>query len=87
MKLLKKLTISMVKKMEVMPTKTTFRNYLFFWSGQLFSLLSTMVVDFIIIWWIQIRTGSVILLSLERNEKKVKIKNGRISKSSKPKNF
>jgi hypothetical protein len=30
MKLLKKLTISMVKKMEVMPTKTTFRNYLFF---------------------------------------------------------
>ena len=71
MKLLKKLTISMVKKMEVMPTKTTFRTYFFFWSGQLFSLLSTMVVDFIIIWWIQIRTGSVILLLLERKEKKV----------------
>ena len=64
MKLLKKLTISMVNKMEVIPTKTTFRNYLFFWSGQLFSLLGTMVVDFILIWWIQIRTGNVILLSL-----------------------
>ena len=50
--------------MEVVPTLKSYRKYLFFWSGQLFSLLGSMVVHFTIIWWIQIKTGSPIFLSL-----------------------
>lgn len=50
--------------MEIVPTQKTFRSYLFFWSGQLFSLLGSMVVHFILIWWIQLETGSPIFLSL-----------------------
>ncbi|MEE9376860.1 MAG: MFS transporter [Candidatus Lokiarchaeia archaeon] len=50
--------------MEIVPTRKTFRSYLFFWSGQLFSLLGSMVVHFILIWWIQLETGNPIFLSL-----------------------
>lgn len=38
--------------MEVKPTRKSFRSYLFFWSGQLFSLLGSMVVFFVITFWI-----------------------------------
>ncbi|MFX1430664.1 MAG: MFS transporter [Promethearchaeota archaeon] len=38
--------------MEEFANKETFRNYLFFWSGQLFSLLGSMVVFFVITVWI-----------------------------------
>ncbi|MFX0040863.1 MAG: MFS transporter [Candidatus Heimdallarchaeota archaeon] len=38
--------------MEEFANKETFRNYLFFWSGQLFSLLGSMVVFFVITFWI-----------------------------------
>ncbi|MHA2393958.1 MAG: MFS transporter [Promethearchaeota archaeon] len=50
--------------MEVIPTQKSFRSYMFFWSGQLFSLLGSMVVHFVIIWWIQIETGDPVMLSL-----------------------
>jgi len=42
----------------------TFKNYLIFWSGQLFSLLGSMVVHFVITWWIQEKTGSTWFLAL-----------------------
>ncbi len=38
--------------MEETANKETFKSYLFFWSGQLFSLLGSMVVFFVIIFWI-----------------------------------
>ena len=38
--------------MEEIANRETFRNYLFFWSGQLFSLLGSMVVFFVITFWI-----------------------------------
>jgi len=38
--------------MEVIPTKKSFRHYMFFWSGQLFSLLGSMVVFFVLTFWI-----------------------------------
>ncbi len=38
--------------MEEIANKETFRNYLFFWTGQLFSLLGSMVVFFVITFWI-----------------------------------
>lgn len=50
--------------MEIIPTQKSFRSYMFFWSGQLFSLLGSMVVHFVIIWWILIETESPIMLSL-----------------------
>ena len=50
--------------MEVIPTKKTFNQFLFFWMGQLFSLLGSMVVHFTIIWWLQLETGSPTVLSL-----------------------
>ncbi len=38
--------------MEETANKETFKSYLFFWSGQLFSLLGSMVVFFVLLYWI-----------------------------------
>lgn len=46
------------------PTNTTFKQYLFFWSGQIASTLGSSVVQFVIIWWITLKTQSGIYLSL-----------------------
>ena len=46
------------------PTSTTFRRYLFFWSGQIASTLGSSVVQFVIIWWITLQTQSGLYLSL-----------------------
>lgn len=40
------------------------RNYIFFWVGQMISLLGSNIVHFVIIWWIAIETRSAIYLSL-----------------------
>ena len=50
--------------MEIMPNKKSFKNYLYFWSGQLFSLFGSMVVYFVIIWWIIEETQSPVYLAL-----------------------
>ena len=50
--------------MEIMPNKESFKNYLYFWSGQLFSLFGSMVVFFVIIWWITVETQSPIFLAI-----------------------
>ena len=42
----------------------TFRSYLVFWSGQLFSLFGSMVVYFVIIWWITVETQSLMYLAI-----------------------
>jgi DHA3 family macrolide efflux protein-like MFS transporter len=38
--------------------------YIFFWIGQLISLLGSSIVQFSIIWWITVETGSKIVLAL-----------------------
>ena len=50
--------------MEVQASQTTFRSYLFFWAGQLASLLGSSIAQFVIIWWITLETGSALYLSL-----------------------
>ena len=50
--------------MEGLANQKTFRNYIIFWSGQLFSLLGSMVVHFMITWWIQKETGNPFFLAL-----------------------
>ena len=42
----------------------TFRRYLLFWSGQLVSMLGSSIVQFAIIWWITVTTGSALYLSM-----------------------
>ena len=49
--------------MEELANSTTFKEYLFFWTGQLFSLLGSMVVFFVITWWIADVYESEILLA------------------------
>ncbi len=44
--------------------EATFRSYLFFWSGQLVSLLGSSIAQFVIIWWITLETESALYLSL-----------------------
>src|SRR4030067_1843260 len=44
--------------------RQTFRGYLLFWSGQLVSLLGSSIVQFTIIWWITVTTGSALYLSI-----------------------
>ncbi|MHA2299081.1 MAG: MFS transporter [Candidatus Hodarchaeales archaeon] len=41
-----------------------FNGYIVFWIGQLISLLGSSVVQFAIIWWITVETGSELFLSL-----------------------
>ncbi|MHA2283140.1 MAG: MFS transporter [Promethearchaeota archaeon] len=43
--------------------KKTYKNYLFFWSGQLFSLLGSSIVFFVLIWWISVETRDPVLLA------------------------
>ena len=50
--------------MPELANKKTFKNYLFLYSGQLFSLLGSSITQFVIIWWITIETESTIILSI-----------------------
>jgi len=49
--------------MEVIPTKESFKHYMFFWSGQLFSLLGSMVVFFVLTFWLADVYGDPIISS------------------------
>lgn len=49
---------------EELAKNLTFKSYLFFWLGQLFSVLGSAISQFTIIWWINDTTGSTMLLSL-----------------------
>ncbi len=50
--------------MESTATVQTFRRYIFFWSGQLFSLLGSSIVQIVLIYWIFFETGSLTMVSL-----------------------
>ena len=45
-------------------TKSSYKQYLSFFAGQLFSIIGSMTIHFAIIWWITVETGSATLLSL-----------------------
>jgi len=50
--------------MEGIADKHTYRNYLFFWSGQLFSLFGSTIVYFIITIWLTLETGSPTFMAI-----------------------
>jgi len=50
--------------MEIQANQVTFRSYLFFWSGQLVSLLGSSVASFVIIWWIALEMESALYLAV-----------------------
>jgi DHA3 family macrolide efflux protein-like MFS transporter len=50
--------------MEELPTKKSFRHYLYFMAGQQFSILGSGIIGFVITWWITVETQSVFYLSL-----------------------
>ncbi|MBY9015094.1 MAG: MFS transporter, partial [Candidatus Lokiarchaeota archaeon] len=50
--------------METPASSQSFKHYLFFWSGQLFSLLGSTIVQFVIIWWITIETEDLTIVSV-----------------------
>lgn len=50
--------------MEELANKETYKNYKYFYSGQLFSLLGSSITQFVIVWWITIATESTIILSI-----------------------
>ena len=50
--------------MEIIPTKKSFREYLFFWIGQVFSLFGSQVAIFVLIWWLEVKTQNPVVLSL-----------------------
>ncbi len=50
--------------MEKLANNQTFRRYIFLWSAQLFSIMGSAVVNFAIMWWITVLTGSATLLSI-----------------------
>ncbi|MFX0081251.1 MAG: MFS transporter [Candidatus Hodarchaeota archaeon] len=50
--------------MEEIANRETFINYMYFWVGQLFSLLGSLVLSFAIFVWITDVTGSALMLSI-----------------------
>ena len=50
--------------MDQEPTKHTFKQYLFFLFGQQFSLLGSIIVYFVITWWVTVETGSAVYLAI-----------------------
>ncbi len=50
--------------MESTASEHTFKSYLFFWGGQLFSLLGSSIIQFVIVWWIAETTKSPIYVSI-----------------------
>jgi DHA3 family macrolide efflux protein-like MFS transporter len=50
--------------MGIQANQATFRSYLFFWSGQLVSLVGSSIAQFVIIWWITSETESALYLSI-----------------------
>ncbi|MFW9941937.1 MAG: MFS transporter [Candidatus Thorarchaeota archaeon] len=50
--------------MDYTPTKKNFRHYMYFLFGQQFSMLGSLIVGFVITWWLTIETGSAIILSI-----------------------
>ncbi|MFW9865059.1 MAG: MFS transporter [Candidatus Thorarchaeota archaeon] len=50
--------------MEHTPTRRNFSHYIFFLLGQQFSMLGSLIVGFVITWWLTIETGSAVILSI-----------------------
>ena len=50
--------------MESTASEHTFKSYLFFWGGQLISLLGSSIIQFVIVWWIAETTESPIYVSI-----------------------
>ncbi|MFX1314356.1 MAG: MFS transporter [Promethearchaeota archaeon] len=50
--------------MEDLTNKKSFKHYLYFLFGQQFSMLGSLIVGFVITWWLTVETGSVIVLSI-----------------------
>ncbi|MBY9004484.1 MAG: MFS transporter [Candidatus Lokiarchaeota archaeon] len=49
--------------MEIIPTKKSFKDYIYFWIGQIFSLFGSQVAIFVLIWWLTVETNNPIVLS------------------------
>jgi DHA3 family macrolide efflux protein-like MFS transporter len=50
--------------MDATATEHTFRSYLFFWGGQLFSILGSSIIRFVIVWWIAEETLNNTIVSI-----------------------
>ncbi len=50
--------------MESITSSQTFKSYIFFWIGQLFSLLGSSIVQFVIVWWITVETKNPTIISI-----------------------
>jgi DHA3 family macrolide efflux protein-like MFS transporter len=50
--------------MEPTATKQTLTHYVFFWIGQLFSLLGSSIIQFVIVWWITVETKNPTIISI-----------------------
>ena len=49
--------------MELQAEKKSFKSYLFFWSGQIFSIFGSNIVYFVLIWWITDTTQDPVAIS------------------------
>ena len=50
--------------MKMQADQATFGRYLFFWSGQLISLMGSSIAQFVIVWWVTVETQSAVYLSI-----------------------
>lgn len=50
--------------MDSIATSETFSRYLLFWFGQLFSILGSSIIHFVIVWWITVITENPVMLGI-----------------------
>ena len=56
--------ITMINGVSEQEDKSNLKGYIFFWTGQLVSIFGSSVVQFVIAWWLTVRTESALVLSL-----------------------
>ncbi|MFW9922325.1 MAG: MFS transporter [Candidatus Thorarchaeota archaeon] len=49
---------------ENLEMKSNLKGFTIFWSGQLFSILGSSIIQFVLAWWVTVQTESALLLSL-----------------------
>ena len=50
--------------METTANQQTYKNYILLWSGQLFSILGSLIVQFVLLVWVVDVTGSMFMVAL-----------------------
>ncbi|MHA1739771.1 MAG: MFS transporter [Candidatus Heimdallarchaeota archaeon] len=58
------MTVTAEQQQQQPEEKTNMKGFVFFWSGQMVSILGSSIIQFVLTWWIAVQTESPLLLAL-----------------------